>query len=63
MQTMLEMPGYTIREAEKILGCGEKYIYRLIRDGKIEAYTDDVGQKRISYGELYAYMKSKEKGA
>ncbi len=35
----LEMPGYTIPEAEKILGCGEKYLYKLIRDGPIQANT------------------------
>lgn len=34
----LELPatGYTMREAENILGLSEKYIYRLVRDGKVE---------------------------
>ena len=58
----IELPpvGYTIREAEQILGYSEKYLYRLIRDGKVNAYVDSVNQLRISREECYALMRERE---
>jgi excisionase family DNA binding protein len=58
----VELPpvGYTIREAEQILGMSEKYLYRLIRQGKVSAYLDSVNQLRISREEVYALMREKE---
>jgi excisionase family DNA binding protein len=56
MQT-LELPGYTIREAENILSLPEKTLYRLIREQRITAYRDSTGQLRISPFELYAYQR------
>ncbi len=59
---LTEMPhtGYTIREAEAILNVSARYLYRLIREGKLDGYHDNVGQLRVSKEELYAYMKSRE---
>lgn len=56
----LPQPGYTIREAESILGLTDKYLYRLIKEGKLQGYVDSVGQHRISKEELYAYAKSRK---
>ena len=60
---LAELPrtGYTIREAEAILGLTEKYLYRLIKEGKLQGYVDTVGQQRLSKEELYAYAKSRRK--
>ena len=60
MQTV-ELPpaGYTIREAEHLLGVSDKYVYKLINRGVLTGYIDSVGQHRITREELYAYMRSK----
>lgn len=57
----VELPptGYTMREAENILGLSEKYLYRLERDGKIDAYVDGVGQMRVSREELYRVLRER----
>jgi excisionase family DNA binding protein len=57
----VELPptGYTMREAENILGLSEKYLYRLVRDGKIDAYVGDVGQMRVSREELYCVLRER----
>jgi len=58
----VELPpaGYTIREAEGILNTSEKYLYRLIRQGKVNAYLDSTGQMRISREEVYRLAHDKE---
>lgn len=60
MQSLELLPpgGYTIREAEALLGVSEKYLYKLIQRGVIEGYVDSVGQQRVSREAIYAYMKS-----
>jgi excisionase family DNA binding protein len=60
MKTVLELPGYTVPEVERILGIGRKGGYKLIKAGKLNAHHDGNGQLRIAYGELYAYVKSRE---
>jgi excisionase family DNA binding protein len=56
----LELPpaGYTIREAEALLGVSEKYLYKLNQKGEVEGYVDSVGQQRVSREAIYAYIKS-----
>ena len=44
---------------DRALGTSEKYLYKEIREGKLEGYRDAAGKMRISYGELYAYMKNR----
>lgn len=57
---LLEMPGYAIYEVENILSMPVKTGYKLVKDGKVKAYRDSGGKLRISYGELYRYMKDLE---
>lgn len=57
-ESELRMPGYTVREAEKLLNIPERTGYRLIQSGKLEAYQDVAGKLRVPYGELYSYMKN-----
>jgi len=57
--TELPATGYTLREAEHLLGVSDKYMYKLIRRGVVEGYVDSVGQQRVSREAIYAYMKSR----
>jgi predicted site-specific integrase-resolvase len=57
---MLPQTGYGIAEVEKILGIPTKAGYRLVKEGKLDAFVNTTGQLRVSPYELYAYMKSKE---
>ena len=58
----VELPpaGYTIREAEKILGLSEKRLYRMLREGKVAGYVDSVNQLRISREEVYRLLRERE---
>jgi excisionase family DNA binding protein len=58
----IELPatGYTVTEAEQILGLQDKYLYKLIRLGKVDSYVDCVGQMRVSREAVYAYMKNRK---
>lgn len=60
MSVELPPAGYTIREAEGILCMSEKYLYRLIREGKVDAYLDTAGQLRVSREETYRLLHEKE---
>jgi excisionase family DNA binding protein len=57
----VELPptGYTMREAGNKLGLSEKYLDRLVRDGKIDAYVDGVGQMRVSREDLYRVLRER----
>ena len=61
MQTIaLPEPGYTIREAEAILGFSEKYLYKLAQQDKVVLYVDSTGQYRISKEEVYRILRNRE---
>ena len=49
--------GYGISEVEKILGIPTKTGYRLVREGRLEAFVDSTGKLKVSPYELYSYMK------
>jgi hypothetical protein len=55
----LAMPpvGYSIAEVENILGIPHKTGYRLVKEGKLEAFVGSTGKLRVSPYVLYAYMK------
>ncbi len=60
MTTLLELPGFTLREAAKHLGIHEKTIYRWVHEGRLQAEIDNCNQYRIPYGELYSALKAQE---
>jgi predicted site-specific integrase-resolvase len=49
--------GYGIPEVERILGIPMKTGYKLVKEGKLEAFVDSTGKLRVSPYVLYAYMK------
>jgi hypothetical protein len=51
--------GYSIPECERILGIPIKTGYKLVKDGKLEAFVDSTGKLRVSPYVLYAYMKER----
>ena len=57
---LLEMPGFTCREAARHIGINEKQIYAWIRDKRIEAEMDCTGQLRVPYGEVWRVIKERE---
>lgn len=59
--TVLELPGYTVTEAEKLLGLAPKTGYRKVKEGKLRGYVDCTGQLRISAFEVYAYQRQQDK--
>lgn len=60
MTTLLEMPGFTLREAARHLRIHEKTIYRWVHEGRLKVELDNCNQYRISYGELYSYIRNRE---
>ena len=54
--------GYGIPEVEKILGIPTKTGYRLVREGRLEAFVDSTGKLKVSPYEVYAYLRQKEGG-
>jgi predicted site-specific integrase-resolvase len=52
--------GYGIPEVERILGIPPKTGYRLVKEGKLEAFVDSTGKLRVSPYEVYSYIKRKE---
>ena len=61
MATLLPEPGYSPREVERICGLSEKYAYKLIRSGELEAYLDCVGNLKVHPHEVYRYLKNRER--
>jgi predicted site-specific integrase-resolvase len=57
---MLELPGYTVNEFERLAGLPKNTAYKLIRHGELEAMVDIVGQYRIPYGEAALFVRMKE---
>ena len=49
--------GYGIPEVERILGIPTKTGYRLVKDGRLQAFVDCTGKLKVSPYEVYAYMK------
>lgn len=60
MQIELPTSGYTLPSASRIIGCHEKQIYRLVKDGRLEAYVGTDGRLMVSKEELYSYLKKRE---
>jgi excisionase family DNA binding protein len=59
MEKELAYPGFTVGELEKQMGLPYKTLYRLIREGEIEAYKDVTGKIRVSREEAYRYMRNR----
>lgn len=57
---ILEHPGFTVAEAERIANLPKNTMYKLIRRGEISARLDVCGQYRIEYGEFYSFLKNRE---
>lgn len=60
MQTILDMPSFTVREAARYIGVHDKTLYAWHREGKIQLTLDVTGQLRVPYGELYIALKERE---
>lgn len=61
MDTSMEIPGYTVREVEQRLGLPRRIGYKLIKDGKIQAFRDCTGRLRVPILEVYAFEKNQSK--
>lgn len=46
----------TVSEVAKILGVNRNFVYRLIKDGKLQAYK--VGSLKLRESEVEEYIKS-----
>lgn len=57
---MLEIPGYTVNEFERLAGLPRNTAYKLMKRGEITAVVDVCGQYRIPYGEAVLFMRTKE---
>jgi excisionase family DNA binding protein len=55
---VLQMPAYTVKEAERISGLSNHRVYELIKEKKIESERDVNGQIRISYEALMHYLNT-----
>ena len=60
MQTVLDMPDFTTREAARLLGIHDKTVFQWHRLGKIQFSLDVTGRYRVPYGEVYRLMKERE---
>lgn len=58
--TALPRAGYTIVEVEKLLGIAPKMGYRLVNNGKLNAFKGLDGKLRVSEMELHCYMRDRE---
>jgi excisionase family DNA binding protein len=54
----LQMPAYTVKEAERISGLSKHRIYDLIQEGRIDSERDINNQIRISYEALMHYLNT-----
>lgn len=55
----LELPMYTVSEAEKLASLPKNMGYKLIRQGQLSATRDVNNQLRIPYGELVRFILSR----
>lgn len=60
MQTVLDMPDFTVREAARYIGVHDKTLYAWHREGRIELTLDVTGQYRVPYGEVYRLMRERD---
>ena len=60
MQTALEIPDYTTREAARLLGIHDKTIFAWHRQGRIRFTLDVTGRYRVPYTEVWRLLKEKE---
>ena len=56
-ETAMPPLGYSISEVERILGIPTKTGYRLVREGKLDAFVDSTGKLKVSPYVLYSYMR------
>jgi len=59
MALLLPECGYSPREVERICGLSEKYAYRLIKNGELEAFLDCAGNLKVHPHEVYRYIKNR----
>lgn len=51
--------GFTMKQASKIIGCHEKFIYQLVKDGRLDSYTSPLdGKMMVSKEQLYHYLRT-----
>jgi excisionase family DNA binding protein len=56
----LPVTGYTLATAAALLGLHPKSIYRVVKRGELETFTDPgTGRMLVSREESYSYMKQK----
>lgn len=60
METVLEMPDFTTREAARLLSIHDKTVFQWHRQGKIEFTLDVTGRYRVPYGEVWRLLKERE---
>jgi putative resolvase len=58
--TTLELPGYTVKEAARLIGVTPKTAYNWAKQGRMDFYRDVNGQMRVGYGELYRLLRERE---
>jgi hypothetical protein len=56
----IPVPSYSIPEVEMLLNLPTKTGYRLVREHQLRAYKDATGKLRVSYPELYAFVRNRE---
>lgn len=56
-ETGLPPVGYSIAEVERILGLPQKVAYRLIREGKLNAFRDSTGRLKVHQYQVLKYME------
>ena len=57
---MLELPGYTVAEFERLAELPKNKAYKLIKRGELVAVMDVVGQIRITYEEAASYIRMRQ---
>ncbi len=62
-ETALPPAGYGIAEVERILGIPRKTGYKLVKDGKLQAFVSTDGALRVHPFEIYRYISSMEEAA
>jgi predicted site-specific integrase-resolvase len=60
MQMVLPEAGFSPREVDRILGLSDKFSYKLIKSGKLEAFVDCVGNLKVHPYEVYRYLRERE---
>ncbi len=55
----LPLPGYTVKEAERLAGMKYNTIIKAIEKGEVERVKDINGQWRIPYHSLVMYVNKK----